>query len=65
MLKPGKLYINHFIKYNQDPWIRKIGFTAYLSDDKIDNFSIKEDGLIMVIEIIENFEDSKYTIDYY
>ena len=30
LLKPGKLYVNNFLKYNTDPAFRKLGYNVFV-----------------------------------
>jgi len=52
LLKPGKLYVNNFLKYNTDPTIRKLGYTVFVSENNFKSFGIKSDELIMIIEMV-------------
>jgi hypothetical protein len=52
LLKPGKLYVNNFLKYNKDPTIRRLGYTVYVGENKFKFFNISSDELIMIIEMV-------------
>lgn len=59
LLKPGKLYINNFLKYNKDPMIRKIGYTVFVGENNFKSFNISSSELIMIIEMVRQEIDRK------
>lgn len=65
LLKPGKLYVNNFLKYNTDPTIRKLGYTVFVSENNFKSFGIKSDELIMIIEMVRQETDRKTKLTKY
>lgn len=59
LLKPGKLYVNNFLKYNTDPAFRKLGFNVFVDENNSKSFSIRSDELIMIIEMVRQEIDRK------
>ena len=59
LLKPGKLYVNNFLKYNTDPAFRKLGFNVFVDENNSKSFGIRSDELIMIIEMVRQEIDRK------
>lgn len=59
LLKPGKLYVNNFLKYNTDPTFRKVGFFVFVDENNSKSFGIRSDELIMIIEMVRQEIDRK------
>ena len=59
LLKPGKLYVNNFLKHNTDPAFRKLGFNVFVDENNSKSFSIRSDELIMIIEMVRQEIDRK------
>jgi hypothetical protein len=59
LLKPGKLYVNNFLKYNTDPAFRKLGFNVYFDENNSKSFGIRSDEIIMIIEMVRQEIDGK------
>lgn len=59
LLKPGKLYVNNFLKYNTDPTFRKLGFIVFVDENNSKSFGIRSDELIMIIEMVRQEIDRK------
>jgi hypothetical protein len=65
LLKPGKLYVNNFLKYNTDRTIRKLGYTVFVDENNSKSFCIRSDEIIMIIEMVRQEIDRKIKITKY